>query len=36
VQTEIRPRVGDAQTFNRPATFRLQKVGENWIVLDRK
>jgi hypothetical protein len=36
ISTNIRPRVGDTQSFTRPTTLRLQKTGESWIIVDRR
>jgi hypothetical protein len=36
IVTNIRPRVGDAQSFRRATTLRLEKRGESWIIFDRR
>ena len=36
VGTSIRPRVGGVQSSSRETTFRLQKVGDLWTIVDRR
>jgi len=36
ITTNIRPRVGDTQSFTRPTTLRLQKTGQSWVIVDRR
>jgi hypothetical protein len=36
VGTNIRPRVGDVQSSRRETTFRLQKTGDQWTIIERR
>jgi hypothetical protein len=36
VGTNIRPRVGDVQSSRRETTFRLQKTGDQWTIVERR